>query len=85
MDNLLEALKLMVVGMITVFVILLIVIYLGKLLIFFVNKFFPEKDLKITANVNSAISVDPTTTAIINEAVKVITDSKGTVINIKKI
>ena len=42
MENLETALLLMVVGMATVFVILLIVIYLGKLLISLVNKYAPE-------------------------------------------
>ena len=37
MENLPEALKLLTVGMLTVFTILLIVIYLGKGLIAFVN------------------------------------------------
>ena len=43
MEYLNEALKLMVVGMATVFAILLIVIYLGKALIAVVNKYVPEE------------------------------------------
>ena len=39
MENIETAILLMVVGMATVFVILLIVIYLGKLLITLVNKY----------------------------------------------
>ena len=42
MENIETAILLMVVGMATVFVILLIVIYLGKLLITLVNKYAPE-------------------------------------------
>ena len=42
MENLNIALLLMVVGMATVFAILLIVIYLGKCLIALVNKYAPE-------------------------------------------
>ena len=42
MENLNTALLLMVVGMTTVFAILLIVIYLGKGLILLVNKYAPE-------------------------------------------
>ena len=45
MENLETALLLMVVGMATVFAILLIVIYLGKLLISLVNKYAPEEQL----------------------------------------
>ena len=43
MENLNIALLLMVVGMATVFAILLIVIYLGKCLIALVNKYAPEE------------------------------------------
>lgn len=43
MENLETALLLMVVGMATVFAILLLVIYLGKLLISLVNKYAPEE------------------------------------------
>ena len=42
MENLETALLLMVVGMATVFAILLLVIYLGKLLISLVNKYVPR-------------------------------------------
>ena len=44
MSNIQTALLLMVVGMVTVFIILLIVIGLGKALIAFVNKFVPEEE-----------------------------------------
>ena len=43
MENIEYALMLMVVGMATVFVILLVVINLGKVLITLVNKFAPEE------------------------------------------
>ena len=43
MENIETAILLMVVGMATVFVILLIVIYLGKLLITLVNKYAPRR------------------------------------------
>ena len=43
MENLETAFLLMVVGMATVFVILLIVIYLGKLLISLVNNMLPKR------------------------------------------
>ena len=42
MENIETAILLMVVGMATVFVILLIVIYLGKLLITLVNKYVTD-------------------------------------------
>ena len=43
MENIETAILLMVVGMATVFVILLIVIYLGKLLITLVTSMLPKK------------------------------------------
>ena len=46
MENFLEALQLMVIGMATVFSVLLLVIYLGNLLIKAINKFAPEEVVK---------------------------------------
>ena len=48
MENLNIALLLMIVGMATVFAILLIVIYLGKGLIALVNKYAPEASSRST-------------------------------------
>ena len=50
MENIETAILLMVVGMATVFVILLIVIYLGKLLITLVNKYAPEAARSLQAS-----------------------------------
>ncbi len=85
MENIPEALKLLVVGMLTVFAILLIVIYLGKALIAFVNKFIPEEAKPVKNNVVANVAVDNNTKAIINEAVKQITAGKGHVTNISKL
>ena len=85
MENIPEALKLLTVGMLTVFSILLIVIYLGKGLIAFINRFAPE-EVKEEKTVKVAQTpVDANTTAIINEAVKQITAGKGHVTNIHKL
>ena len=87
MDILSEALKLLVVGMTTVFAILLIVIYLGKALISLVNKYAPaEEQGKKTAALATGIqAVDATTRNIINAAVGQLTDGKGKVTKITKI
>lgn len=85
MENIPEALKLLAVGMLTVFAILLIVIYLGKALIAFVNKFIPEEVKPEKKNLVTNIAVDNNTKAIINEAVKQITAGKGRVTNISKL
>lgn len=58
MNNLSTGLLLMAVGMVTVFVILLIVIFFGKLLIATVNK-LPDKDKKISQNSVQASSPAP--------------------------
>ena len=85
MENLPEALKLLTVGMLTVFTILLIVIYLGKGLIAFVNRFFPEVEKTKNAVTVPQVAIDATTKAVINEAVNQITAGKGHVTNIQKL
>ena len=84
MENIPEALKLLAVGMLTVFASLLIVIYLGKFLIAIVNKIAPEESQKKSPT-PSVTAVDANTKAIINEAVKQLTAGKGRVMNIKKL
>lgn len=81
-----EAIKLMIVGMSTVFVILIIVIQLGKLLICVVNKVAPEEAQTApkTAKPQSAQPIDATTLAVINQAVAQITNGKGRVSAVKR-
>jgi oxaloacetate decarboxylase gamma subunit len=88
MDNIGEALQLLVVGMLTVFVILLIVIFLGKGLIALVNKFAPEEQVpqkKVTAMGSVVTPVDAQTKSIIDAAVSQLTGGKGVVSKIQKI
>ena len=86
MENINDSLQLLVIGMITVFFILLIVINLGKLLVFLVNKFAPEESEKAKSAAKVApVAVDQTTKAIIDAAVSQITGGKGQVKSIKKI
>ena len=75
MENLNIALLLMVVGMATVFAILLIVIYLGKAMIALVNKYKKEGPAPIPANIMAAISA----------AVAVVTHDKGKVTKVEKL
>ena len=76
MENIEFALMLMAVGMTSVFVILLIVIYLGKGLIAIVNKFAPEEAPK-----KKVSAVAPTADAgamdAIKAAVDILTAGKG--------
>lgn len=85
MENIPEALKLLTVGMLTVFSILLIVIYLGKGLIAFINRFAPEEAKEVKTVKVAQTPIDANTATIINEAVKQITAGKGHVTNIRKL
>lgn len=86
MENIAFGLQLMIVGMLTVFAILLIVIYGGKLLIMAVNKFAPEEEKSPKKGAATpAIGIDATTMAILQETVRQITGGKGSVASAKKI
>ena len=95
MENIETGLLLMVVGMTTVFAILLIVIYLGKGLIVLVNKYAPE-EIIAKKPVAAAVRATPTqTTAIgslsgqetaaIVSAISAVTRGQGKVIKIEKV
>ena len=81
------ALQLLVVGMVTVFLVLLIVINIGKLLIWAVNKWAPEETVtKKSAPVAKAIeSIDANTKAIIDAAISQLTGGKGRASKITKL
>ena len=81
MENIETGLLLMVVGMTTVFAILLIVIYLGKGLIVLVNKYAPEE---IIAKKPVAAAVRVQTAAIVS-AISAVTRGQGKVIKIEKV
>ncbi len=74
---------LMGVGMITVFAILLIVIYLSKLLILLVNKYAPEEVAAAAKGQTSGVS--PTVMRVISAAVAKLTGGKGSVQSVEKI
>ena len=75
---------LMIVGMVTVFAVLLIIINLSKLLIKLVNKFALEENVKKDVKQNGP-EIPATIMAVIQQAVKEITNGKGTVSNVVKI
>ena len=91
MENIETGLLLMVVGMATVFVILLIVIYLGKALIWAVNKYAPEEEgtkkvAKVAAAVKApTIALSSQETAVIVSAVSMATQGLGKVVKIEKL
>lgn len=85
-ESIFGALELLVVGMLTVFVILLIVIYFGQFLIYAVNKFAPsEEPVKKKAVAVTTPQIDANTKAIIESAVNQLTNGTGKVTNIHKL
>ncbi len=85
-ESLFGALQLLLVGMITVFIILMIVINLGKCLIKLVNKFAPAEENTPKKSVSvAATPIDAHTQAVIKAAVEKLTNGKGTVVGIKKV
>lgn len=84
MENIGTGLMLMVVGMATVFLILLIVIWISKFLITVVNKVAPEEEPKKKPAV-SGTSSDAGTMDAIKAAVDILTAGKGQVIKIEKL
>lgn len=76
---------LMLVGMVTVFAVLLIIIYLSKGLIAIVNKIAPEEEVKHKQTPAAAQSVSPEIMQVIQQAVSQVTGGKGTVANVEKL
>ena len=85
MDHLGIGFELMIVGMSTVFLILLIVIWGGKLLIKAVNKIAPEEVAAPKKGAASVASVDGSTMAILQQVVSQITGGKGHISSAKRI
>lgn len=85
MENLETALLLMVVGMATVFVILLIVIYLGKLLISLVNRYAPEEVQPVRQQSKAPTPIPGSILAAITAAVNVVTQNKGKITKVEKL
>jgi len=93
--NIKTALLVLLVGMITVFVVLCLVVLSGKLLIYLVNRYGPvsnktkikTQDFKplLTERLSSNSSINNKKMAAIISTVEVVTRGKGKVINIEKI
>jgi len=86
-----RALLVLLVGMITVFVILLLVVLTGNVLIRFVNRFFPGEEIKASPAVKSRPVFTKNTQSVGNHklaalvaAVEVMTKGKGQIISIEK-
>lgn len=83
MEYIETGLLLMFVGMTTVFIILLIVINLGKLLITLVNKYAPEEAVPVKGP-NGPAPIQPHVLAAITAAVNVVTHNKGRVVKVER-
>ena len=84
-EKFIEALTLMGIGLATVFVVLLIIIFLGGLLIKTVNKFFPE-EVKPVAKAAAAVqAVDQNIQEAINKAILAISGGKKSAQSIEKL
>ena len=84
MENIETGLMLMLVGMTTVFVILLIVIGLSQVLIKVVNKVAPEENAK-KKEVKTTPSTDAGAMDAIKAAVDILTAGQGQVIKVEKL
>ncbi len=78
----------MIVGMITVFAVLIIIIQLSNLLIKIVNRVAPEEDVKHAKAVKAStgvVPVAPDVAEAISQAIAKITGGKGVVAGIKRL
>ncbi|MBN1115747.1 MAG: OadG family protein [Bacteroidales bacterium] len=82
-QNLGNALSIMIVGMVTVFLILWLVVLIGNALIRLTNKFWPESE--ISKKANAALTASDGTVAAIIAAVDVVTKGKGKITKITKL
>ena len=82
-ENIQLAFQLLIVGMSSVFLILSIVVGLGRILIFSVNKFDLPKESTIQA-VRSINIISSKDIAILSSVVDSMTDGKGVIKSIKK-
>ena len=81
-DKFVDASILMLIGMVTVFAALLIVIFLGGLLIKVVNRFFPEEAKPVAQKVQA---IDANVQEAINKAIMAISGGKKQAQKIEKL
>ena len=79
-----DSLFLMIVGMVTVFTVLCLVVLLGNIIIRFVNRFLPE-EVAAKPSASAAPAIDPKVYSAICSAVSTVTGGKGSVVDVKKL
>ena len=85
-----EGLKLMFIGMGTVFTVLVLVVIIAKILVSFINKYFPAEVKKVVKRAQTQVSavkdaIDKKKLAVISASVEILTKGKGTVVKVEKI
>ncbi|MCB0661162.1 MAG: OadG family protein [Saprospiraceae bacterium] len=85
-NNIQSALILLVVGMLTVFLILTLVVVTGNVLIRLVNRFATEEVKAVKKKVAAGLQkqLNPKTLAAITAAVEIATGGKGKIVKIEK-
>ncbi|MCG8696492.1 MAG: OadG family protein [Bacteroidales bacterium] len=83
-QNIGEALSIMVVGMVTVFIILWLVVIIGNGIVWFTNKFLPEVIVETKKRVEADTDSNGKIAAIV-AAVDIVTNGKGKVTKITRI
>ncbi len=73
------ALTLLLIGMITVFVVLFLVVSVGNLLIYFVNRYLPADQGPTDSSISSK------KVAVVTAAVEAVTQGKGVITKIEKL
>ena len=79
-----EAVKLMLTGMSTVFVILILVVVLGNLIIIFTNRLYVEPPIGFSPNQKENPELSPEQLAAIVATVEALTGGKGKVASVEK-
>jgi len=84
-ENLQLMIQLLIVGMLTVFFILGLVVLLGKLIIFLVNKYAPSQTPASIIPTRGTAATDKKHLAVLTSVVEVVTEGKGVIKSIKKL
>jgi oxaloacetate decarboxylase (Na+ extruding) subunit gamma len=85
-ESLGSAFKLLYVGMLTVFAVLFLVVFIGNMIIRFTNKYVQETEkVPVAKNGASQLSIDPQKMAAIVSAISIVTQGKGKVEKVEKI
>jgi oxaloacetate decarboxylase gamma subunit len=78
------ALQLLGVGMTTVFAILFLVVFIGNMIIRFVNRYVGEELVSVPQKKEAQSVIDPQKMAAIVSAVQIVTEGKGKVVKVEK-